>query len=256
MPRILPHRYYEHATIGHAALATLVIGPAQIAAGLTRTAFLGAQMEAASTLEITALAAAKNATRPGKRWHWTFTRVPGFCWAKLIADEWVVPTICTLGAYPATTDVAKLAGYFRALEAGSLSVYHSHLRKGEQVLHVTGTSKPARHQPEDRLWDLRGVVGSRYPPGPSRGPQPPPGPPRDADRRLPLTHPSRRAQVPPAPRQGVSSGSQNRGPRRPTSPSPYAPYPAQKPAQKRPDYTPQVWQKANRDEFDIATDAL
>jgi len=106
-------------------------------------------MEAASTLEITALAAAKNATRPGKRWRRTFTRVPGFCWAKLIADEWVVPAVCTLGAYPAAADVAKLAGYFRALEAGSLSIYRSHLRKGEQVLHVTGTDKLARYQPED-----------------------------------------------------------------------------------------------------------
>jgi len=34
------------------------------------------------------------------------------------------------------------------------------------------------------------------------------------------------------------------------------PYPAQKPTPKRPDYTPQVWQKANRDNFDVATDAL
>ena len=246
MPRILPRRYYEHAAIGRAALAALHIGPAQIAAGLTCTSFLGAQMEAASTLEITALAAAKNATRSGKHWRRTFTRVPGFCWVKLIADEWVVPAVCTLGAYPAVTDIAKLAGYFRALEAGSLTIYRSHLRKGESVLHVTGTHKPARHQPEDRLRDLGGVVGSRYPPGPSR----------DTDRRPPLTHPSRRAQVPPAPRQGVSSRSQHRGPRQATSPSPYTPYPAQKPAQKRPNYTPQVWQKANRDDFDVAVNAL
>jgi len=256
MPRILPRAYYEHAVISRAALAALHIGRAQIATGLTRTAFLAAQMDAAATLDIATLAAAKNTARPGKAWRRTFTRVPGFCWVKLIADEWVVPAVCTLGAYPAATDVAKLASRFRTLESGSLSVYKSHRRKGDDVLHVVGTAKPTRHQPEDRLQDLGGVVGSRYPPGPSRGPQPPPGPPRDTDRRPPLTHPSRRAQVPPAPRQGVSSGSQSRGPRRPTSPSPYAPYPAQKPAQKRPDYTPQVWQKANRDDFDIAVDAL
>jgi len=166
MPRLLPRRYYEHAAIGRTALATLHIGRTQISTGLTHTSFLAAQMTAAATLEITALAATKNLARPGKKWRRTFTRVPGFCWVKLIADEWVVPTVCTLGAYPAATDVAKLAGYFRALEAGSISVYRSHLRKGESVLHVTGTNKPARHQPEDRLRDLGGVVGSRYPPGP------------------------------------------------------------------------------------------
>ena len=177
MPRILPCCYYEHAAVGRTALAALHIGPAQIAAGLTRTAFLGAQMEAASTLEIAALAAAKNHTRPGKKRRRTFMRMPGFCWVKLLADEWVVPAVCTLGAYPAAPDVAKLAGYFRTLEAGSLSIYCSHLRKGESMLHVSGTSKPARYQPEDRLRDLGGVVGSRYPPGPSRGPPPPPGPP-------------------------------------------------------------------------------
>jgi len=200
MPRILPRQYYAHAAIGRAALAALHVGRAQIAAGLTRTSFLAAQMTTAATLEIATLAAAKNLTRPGKKWRRTFTRVPGFCWVKLIADEWVVPAVCTLGAYPAATDVAKLAGYFRALGAGSVSIYHSHLWKGESVLHVTGTNKPARYQPEDRLRDLGGVVGSHYNPGPSRRPPPPPGPPRDADRRPPLTHPSRRAQVPPAPR--------------------------------------------------------
>jgi len=177
MTRLLPRRYYEHTAIGRAALAALRIGPAQIATGLTRTAFLGAQMKAASTLEIAALAAAKNLTRPGKKWRWTFTRVPGFCWVKLIADEWVVPAVCTLGAYPAAADVAKLAGYFRALEVRSMSIYRSHLRKGESVLHVMGTNKLARHQPEDRLRVLGGVVGSRYPPGPSRGPPTAPGPP-------------------------------------------------------------------------------
>jgi len=191
MPRILPRRYYEHAAVGRAALAALRIGRDQIAAGLTRTAFLAAQMDAAATLDIATLAAAKNAARPGKVWRRTFTRVPGFCWVKLIADEWVVPAVCTLGAYPAATDVTKLASRFRALESGSLSIYKSHRRKGEDVLHVVGVDKPARHQPEDRLRDLGGVVGSRYPPGPSRGPLPPPGPPRDADWRPPLTHPSR-----------------------------------------------------------------
>jgi len=263
MPRLLPRRYYEHAAISRTTLAALRVGPAQIAAGLTRTAFLGAQMEAASSLEIAALVAAKNLTRPSKKWRQTFTRVPGFCWVKLITDKWVVPAVCTLGAYPAAANVAQLAGYFRVLETGGLAVYCSHLRKGESVLHVAGTSKPARYQPEDRLQDLGGVVGSRYPPpppGPPRDqdrhplthPPPPPGP-RDADRRPPLTHPSRRAQVP---RQGVSSGAQNRGPWRAVSPTPYTPYPAQKPAPKHPEYTPQVWQKANHDDFDVATDTL
>jgi len=98
MTRILPRRYYKHAAISRAALAALRISPAQIAAGLTCTAFLAAQLEAASTLKIATLAAAKNLTRPGKAWWRTFTRVPGFCWVKLIADKWVVPAVCVLGA--------------------------------------------------------------------------------------------------------------------------------------------------------------
>ena len=191
MPRILPRQYYEHAVIGQAALAALHIGREQMATGLTRTAFLATQMDAAATLDIAVLVAAKNTGRPGKAWRHTFTCVPGFCWVKLIADEWVVPAVCTLGAYPAATEVAKLASHFRTLESGSLSIYKSHQHKGEDVLHVVGSAKPARHLPEDRLQVLRGVVGSRYPPGPSRGPLPPPGPPRDADWRPPLTHPSR-----------------------------------------------------------------
>jgi len=73
MPRILPRQYYKHAAISRAALATLRIGPAQIAARLTHTAFLSAQMEAASTLEIATLAATKNLTRPSKVWWRTFT---------------------------------------------------------------------------------------------------------------------------------------------------------------------------------------
>ena len=246
MPRILPRHYYKHAAVGRAALAALRIGPAQIAARLTCTAFLAAQMEAASTLEITTLVAAKNTTRPGKAWQRTFTRVPGFCWVKLIADEWVVPAVCTLGAYPTASDVAKLASRFWTLERGSLSVYHSHLRKGESVLHVVGTDKPACHQPEDRLQDLGGVVGSRYPP--------PPPSPREQDRQAPV-HPARQNQVPPPPRRGISA-TPGHSPRRAASPAPYPPYLLPRPTAKNPEYTPQVWQKANRDDFDIATDAL
>ena len=166
MPRILPRQYYEHAAVGRAALAALQIGCEQLATGLSHTAFLDAQMEAASTLEIATLAAAKNATHPGKKWHRTFTCVPGFCWVKLITNEWVVPAVCTLGAYPAATDLAKLASRFRTLEGSSLSVYQSHRQKNQSVLHITGTYKLACHQPEDRLWDLRGMVGSQYPPPP------------------------------------------------------------------------------------------
>jgi len=164
MPRILPRRYYEHAAVGRVALAALQISRTQIAAGLTRTSFLAAQLDTATTLEVVTLAAAKNLTRPGKKWRRTFTRVPSFCWVKLIADKWVVPAVCMLGAYPATSDVAKLASRFQTLEGGSLSIYKSHRRKGEDILHITGTSKPACHQPKDRLRDLGGVVGSQYPP--------------------------------------------------------------------------------------------
>jgi len=222
MTRILPRQYYEHTAISRAALAALRVSPAQMATGLTRTVFLAAQMEAAATLDITTLAAAKNLSRPLKAWCRMFTCVPGFCWVKLIADEWVIPAVCTLGTYPATSDLTKLASHYRTLETGSLSVYKSHMRKGQTVLHVTGTNKLARYQPEDRLWALGGVVRSHYPP--------PPLGPRDTDRRPPLTHPSRQAQVPPAPHQGMSSGTQNRGPQRAASPAPYVPYPAQKPA--------------------------
>jgi len=41
------------------------------------------------------------------------------------------------------------------------------------------------------------------------------------------------------------------------SPAPYTPYPkVTHPPPKNPEYKPQVWQKANRDDFDIATDTL
>ena len=246
-PRILPCRYYEHAAIGCMALASLRIGPAQLTAGLSHMAFLAAQMEATTTLDIMTLAATKNAARPGKKWQRTFTCVPSFCWVKLIANEWVVPTVCTLGMYPATTNVAKLASYYRTLDEHSFSMYCSHLRKGESVLHITGMNRLACYQAEDCLWDLGGVVRSWYPP-------PPPGP-QEQDCCMTGT-PARHGQNAPPPRRGISAASPGHSPRRAASPAHYAPYAPPRPTTKNPEYTLQVWQKASWDKFDMATDAL
>jgi len=254
--RILPCQYYEHVAIGCTALKTLVVGPAQIAARLTQTSFLAAQMEAAATLDISIATASKNTACPSKAWRRTFTCVSGFCWVKLIAAEWVVPAICTLGAYPISADMACLAPYFQDwIDCTGFTIYHTQNKGLSQVLHMTGRNKSPTYKPKDRLRSLGGVVGSRCPPGPAppctpSGPRSaPPGP--SGANSVPIGRSSRVLC------RGVSSTPAARPPHRAALLSPYTPYPeVSRPPPKNPDYTPQVWQKANQDKFDIATDAL
>ena len=89
--RVLPRTYYECAVIGKMHLSQLSMGPADIAAGFSRSGFLFAQMEAAATLELSARASLLNGSRSVKKWRHTFSQVPGFCWTKLMAAEWLVP---------------------------------------------------------------------------------------------------------------------------------------------------------------------
>ena len=147
--RILPCTYYEHAVIGQHALDSLVITEGMISAGLSRSSFLLSQMELATTLDISVRAVAKNLGHPVRRWCQTFSRVPGFCWTKLLAPDWLVPTVCVLGAYPHSKDVAALSAWFREDSAiASFSLTPGGPQKRTKVAHVTGA--PAHPHPPVR----------------------------------------------------------------------------------------------------------
>ena len=211
-----------------------------------------------------------------------FSRVPGFCWTKLLAPDWLVPAVCALGAYPHSRDVAALSAWFREDPAvASFSLTRSRPRKRAEVAHVTGGLTPSPVPIYDRLRAADCLLGSRrtpeprFPrvpsyisdardgrthrdrPGPSGVARPPPrGPPPI---QYGVSNPRRPAQPGPT-RRGPSPGAPPapRPPaRRAPSPAPYQPYPkVNRPPPRNPDYTPQVWQKANRDSFNIVIDKL
>lgn len=109
----LPALLYELSTIGRNALANVHIGPKQHAASLTRSGFLFEQMESASTLGLfEELAPAYPLRQNIDIWCKRLKTIKGFCYLKLFDAQWVFPTLCTLGAYPAAADVACLSLYF------------------------------------------------------------------------------------------------------------------------------------------------
>lgn len=115
MPRCLPPDLYELSCIGRDALALLP--PPSIAlfdAGLTRISFLHAQMEATATLPISISALEWSALGWLQRscCRQRIYHVPGFCYSRLFANDWMVPAVCVLGPYPNSADVARLSGYF------------------------------------------------------------------------------------------------------------------------------------------------
>ena len=151
MPNTLSPSYLEHAAIGREALRTLNIGPRQITDGLTRCGFLFAQMEAAVTLPIASRVASllspppsahmkwKGLTRAAQ-WRSRLASVKGFCHLRLFAIEWVVPALCSLGAYPDVSDVAHLEAYYRS-DFTNWGVYSQGSRCGFKVVHVRGSSR-------------------------------------------------------------------------------------------------------------------
>ena len=271
MPKHLPRRHYEHSVIGRQALGSIHIGPAQHAQGLTRAGFLFAQMESAYTLDISQRAISNLPSRQSKAlWRSRFAAVPGFCHIRLFAYEWVVPAICTLGAYPDAADVARLCPYFREdRPANSWGVFVSSSRRGRHVLHVQGCDRPTSYSVHDRLRLLAGsLVGagapgaphpSGPPPiafntysnpfGPSRGPAPRGGPRRGGQPRYfdgPTHHPP------------GSNSRPARGRDRGSVTIPYQPYSTDPSRRRRgsPSATAQVWKAVTRNGLDDAIDSL
>ena len=161
MPNTLSSSYLEHAAIGCEALRTLSIGPRQIADGLTRCGFLFAQMEAAATLPIASKVASLHSLPPNTRmkkigltcaaqWRSRMASVKGFCHLRLFAYEWVVPALCTLGAYPEACDVAQLEAYYHS-DFTNWGVYSQGSRRGHTIVHVRGSPRSLNIPVSDRL---------------------------------------------------------------------------------------------------------
>ena len=271
MPKHLPRRHYEHSVIGHRALDTLHIGPAQHAQGLTRAGFLFAQMESAFSLDISQHAVSDLPQCHSKAlWRSRFAAVPGFCHIRLFAYEWVVPAICALGAYPDAADVAHLCPYFCTdRPTNSWGVFTSSIRRGRHVLHVCGCDRLMSYPVQDKLKSLsRSLVSAGAPGAPH-----PSGPPPIAIKTY--SNPFGPGHGP-APRGSMKRGGQPRYFDRPTPhhPSagshpargrdrgsvaiPYQPY-STDPSRRRhgsPSAVAQVWKVATRDELDDAIDSL
>ena len=146
MPNKLSPSYLEHAAIGREALRTLSIGPLQIADGLTRCGFLFAQMESAATLPLATRVASLFSLPPSAhmkrkgisracQWRSRMASVKGFCHLRLFSIEWVVPAICTLGAYLDAADVVRLDAYYRS-DFTQWGVYSQGLRRSHPIVHI------------------------------------------------------------------------------------------------------------------------
>ena len=183
-PKQLPAVYYPLAVIGKQCLASLMLTRSHYSAGLTRSGFIYAQMESAASLPSAVLAIQKLPTRrSAARWRRNLAATPGFCYLKLIQYEWVVPALCTLGAYPSASDVAVLEPYFRADRPSmSWAVVPTGCRRGAPVFHVVGMNVASRANIYDRLRSIKlGLIGANpfgppLNPGPLRGPPPVSGP--------------------------------------------------------------------------------
>ena len=188
MPNTLSHSYLEHVAIGRKALQTLSIGPRQITDGLTRCGFLFAQMEAAATLPIVTRVASLLSPPPSTcmkrkgltcaaRWRSRLASVKGFCHLCLFATEWVVPALCTLGAYPDACDIACLEAYYCS-DFTNWGVYSQGSRRGFTVIHVRGSPHALNFPVSDKLCSLRGsLVGTSHSNMPNNGGPPLPIPP-------------------------------------------------------------------------------
>ena len=282
MPRCLPPDLYELSCIGRDALALLP--PPSVAlldAGLTCVGFLHAQMEAAATLPISISAldwSTLGWLQRRCRRHRIYC-VPGFCYSRLFADEWMVPAVCVLGLYPDSADVAHLSGYFQDTAHLYSTYLSSACRRGIPVLHIRGSNTSARIHIADRLSSYAGRLAGAAPPGPHDFPALPAHEPSRSN-HIPLPSMNARASpsqaphsLPPVPKFTVPPGvcrAQKTPPphtgvdfsakRRPqaTPPTPYYdPRHFDCPSKCRsPPPTPTTFQSATRDPFDKLIEQL
>ena len=75
--RILPHTYFEHASVGKCALSSLIVGQDQLSLGLSRSGFIYQQMETATGLPLSLLVLEKNMLCSPSCWARSFYRVAG-----------------------------------------------------------------------------------------------------------------------------------------------------------------------------------
>ena len=282
MPRCLPSDLYELSCIGRDALAAIPPpSRALLDAGLTRVSFLPAQMEAAATLPISISALAWSSMSWVRRGccRQRLYRIPGYCYSRLFANEWMVPAICVLGAYPDPADVARLSSYFR----GTAHLYRAYLSGahhcGLPIVHIRGDNTPARSHITDKLVSFSGCLTGAAPPNPQDFPALPvhspsgsnripipshnarPGPSRPQHALPPIprfTVPPgiRRAQRTPPPRTGVDFSAKRRPQAVPSAPY-FDPRRLDKPPRRRsPPPTPSAFQSATRDPFDELIEQL
>ena len=267
MPNTLSPSYLEHAAIGREALRSLTIGPLQIAEGLTRCGFLFAQMESAATLPIATRVASLHSLPPSARmkrkgltraaqWRSRLASIKGFCHLRLFAIEWVVPALCTLGAYPEARDVAQLEAYYHS-NFTNWGVYSQGSRCGLTVVHVRGSPCSLSVPVSDRLRSFQGsLVGTSHPNTPRNSGPPlpiPPAhllasggsfrPPSRACTPQPMPRPPPRPPLPPQlypprpdprlPRLGFSNPTRDGHRHPPSRAAPYQPYSTELTARRR-----------------------
>lgn len=162
-PCLLPPMLYDLACIGKSALASLVFTHNMALRGLTRSGFLSTQMESAALIPGISAMAPSGAYRYRYKKRAKLFSVPGFCYLKLFSDEWILPALCTLGPYPAATDVARLSAYFSAAASNNVfGIYSVSHRGGMDVLHVQGMARRGSKTAESVLRGSSGVVGAAW----------------------------------------------------------------------------------------------
>ena len=278
MPKRLPNLLYELSLVGSSALSSLVITHQHKKAGLSRVGFILAQMDSALTLPCSIYAIAQVPLRRSKAaWRRNLAAVPGFCWVRLLKYEYVTPAICSLGAYPAASDVAALFPFFRDdIDLSHWSSYASGRCHGLPVVHISYSPRSLWSPIVDRLLSLRTpLVGSSLPHRKAGGTSGRPprsrnganqvrrdrgssegfsAPPHPSNPFLPNRPPD--GPVPPdmfrLPRGGRAQAE--RAPR----PFPLQPY-STNPSDRRrgsPSAQAHAWRSATRDDFDDAIDSL
>jgi hypothetical protein len=172
--------------------------------------------------------------------------VPGYCYARLFTEQWIVPAVATLGPYPSAADVLRLAPYFRDGADHTFLLYQA---GNKRALHISGSRNGAAYR-TSLLTSLAShgisAVGADHPMG-----EP------DVHRYFS----DRAGQPPTAPRgtrarpYGGPGSSSSRGRARMT-PAPFKPYPDPNRGRRTPPPPPQQWQAATRDAFNDRVDEL